>query len=300
MRRKASEGIMKIVYHLGAHGTEEELILRVLLRNRPTLAQHGVVVPAPSRYRPILHEAIRTLRGTRASPAMQEAMMDAILEEDAPQRIILSHENFLSTAVRSIGPGGLYPFAGQKPMHMAHLFPDIDCEFHLALRHPAALLMSMLQRLPGASYEQMMEGVEPLQLRWAPMLRQFVSAAAGRPVVLWCHEDAPLIWPEIIRRMAGIGPDVPIMGNAALLGRLLTREGMDWLNARVAETPPATIGERRDLVSQALMRFANPAETEQQITFPGWTTELVEDLDDLYDDDVAEVAALPGVEFIAP
>ncbi len=291
---------MKIVYHVGAHGTEDELLLRVLLRNRPRLSQMGVVVPPPSRYRQVLHEAIRNLRGAPASAQMQDMLLDAIIEEDRPQRVILGHENFLCPATRAIGATGLYPFSGDKPRHLANLFPDEDCEFHLALRHPATLLAEVLKRQPGVGYEQVMAGVDPLSMRWAPMLRQFVAAAEGHPVVLWCHEDAPLIWPEIIRRMAGIGPEVPILGNVALLGRLLEPEGMEWLNQQFTANPPTTIGERRDLVAQALQLYAREAEIAQPVTFPGWTETLMEDLDDLYDDDVAEIAALPGVEFITP
>ncbi len=39
---------------------------------------------------------------------------------------------------------------------------------------------------------------------------------------------------------------------------------------------------------------------EIEVSLPGWTQDLVDRLSDLYDEDVAQIAALPGIEFIAP
>ena len=47
---------MRIVYHLGAHCTDEDRLVRCLLKNRATLAEQGIVVPAPTRYRKLLRE----------------------------------------------------------------------------------------------------------------------------------------------------------------------------------------------------------------------------------------------------
>ncbi len=39
---------MEIVYHLGAHCTDEDRLLRCLLKNRGILAQQGIIVPGPT------------------------------------------------------------------------------------------------------------------------------------------------------------------------------------------------------------------------------------------------------------
>ncbi len=291
---------MKIVYHMGAHGTEEDLILRVLLRNRPRLSTLGIAVPPPSRYRQVLIEAIRNLRGAPASPEMQEMLLDTIVEDEKPERIILSFENFLATPGNAIGQSGLYPFAGERPQFFANVFPDSESEFHMALKHPAALLHTLLQRQPGRSYDEVMANIDPLTLRWAPVVRRMLAGAGRNRLVLWCNEDAPLIWPEVIRRLCGVSPEVPILGNVALLARLLATEGLDWLNQQAQANPPATIGARRALVTEALERYVNEDEITVPLAFPGWDEALMARLDRSYDADVAEIAALPGVEFIAP
>lgn len=291
---------MKIAYHTGAHGTEDDLLLRILLANRSKLAPLGVSVPAPSRYRRVLFDALRSLRGAPATAEMQDVLLDSILEEDHARRVVLSFDNFLSVASRALGTEGFYPFAGERPRQLANLFPDLDCEYFLTLRHPAAMLGTLLQRQSDTDYTALMAGIDPRRLSWAPMVRRFVEGAAGRKVVIWCHEDAPLIWPEVMRRLADVPGDIALAGTGQLLARLLTPEGLAMIEAETAAAPPATIGARRDLVMRALAAHGRPEEIAQPVTFPGWDQMLMEDLDDLYDDEVAEIAALPGVEFIAP
>lgn len=291
---------MKIIYHMGAHGTEEDLILRVLLRNRSRLSGLGIAIPPPSRYRQIVIEAIRNLRGAPASPEMQEMLLDALLEDEKAERIILSYENFLATPGNGVGQSGLYPFAGERPQFFANLFPGAESEFHMALRHPAGLVHTLLQRQPQRSYEDVMGDIDPRALRWAPVVRRMLAGAGGHRLVLWCSEDAPLIWPEVIRRICGVSPEVPILGNVALLARLLGGPGLDWLNQEAKTNPPTTIAARRALVSRALELYANEDELEVTLPFPGWDEALLAQLDRNYDADIAEIAALPGVEFIAP
>ena len=58
---------MRIVYHLGAHCTDEERLVRCLLKNRATLADQGIVVPAPTRYRKLLRDTAVQLKGQPAA-----------------------------------------------------------------------------------------------------------------------------------------------------------------------------------------------------------------------------------------
>lgn len=300
MRGKATDEFMKIAYHIGTYGTDEDLLLRILLANRAALSARGVLVPAPSRYRRVIIESLRNLGGVPPSPAMQAALLDVIMDEDHADRLILSGEQFLGPPTRALGPIGLFPYARRSAAELVNLFPDHDCEFHLALRHPAAFLTALLPRLSDPRYERMMDGLHPHRLRWSEAVRRFLDGADGRRLVVWCHEDAPLILPEVARRLADVGTDLAIHGTGQLLTRLLRPEGIALLEAAMRDDPPATVGARRELVAQALTRFARPEEVERAVMFPGWDDIMMEDLDDIYDDDVADIAAMPGVEFIAP
>ena len=78
---------MRIVYHLGAHFTDEERLLKCLLKNRDVLAQHDIVVPAPKRYRALLRETAIALKGQAATRDTQALILEQIMEEDQADRL---------------------------------------------------------------------------------------------------------------------------------------------------------------------------------------------------------------------
>ena len=49
-----------------------------------------------------------------------------------------------------------------------------------------------------------------------------------------------------------------------------------------------------------MQKHALPDQIEVELNLPGWDQALVDRIGAAYDDDMAEIAALPGVEFITP
>ena len=90
---------MRIVYHLGAHFTDDERLLRCLLKNRDVLAQHDIVVPGPNRYRRLLRETATKLKGKAAKVDEQALILEQIMEDDRAVRLILSWACFCSQLV---------------------------------------------------------------------------------------------------------------------------------------------------------------------------------------------------------
>ena len=64
--------------------------------------------------------------------------------------------------------------------------------------------------------------------------------------------------------------------------------------------PPATILQRRKIVSAFLDKFALPERIDMDIEMPGWTAEMVEAMTMNYEQDVARIAAMADVTFITP
>ncbi len=54
---------MEIALHIGAHSTDEDNLLKCLYKNKSNLAQQGIVIPEPSRYRPAIRETMQALVG---------------------------------------------------------------------------------------------------------------------------------------------------------------------------------------------------------------------------------------------
>ena len=104
---------MRIVYHLGAHCTDDERLIRCLWKNRVQLGEQGIVVPAPTRYRALLRDTAVTLKGRAASRDTQAVVLEQIMEEDRASRLILSWDSFLSLPNYVLNDR-LYPAAGER------------------------------------------------------------------------------------------------------------------------------------------------------------------------------------------
>ncbi len=291
---------MRIVYHLGMHCTDEERLLRVLLKNRGRLAEEGIVVPGPGRYRPVLREALKALRGAPASPAMQETMLDSIMDEDAAARLVLSYDSFLCAPVRAIGQGRLYPMAGDKTRWFPALFPEAETEFAFAIRNPATFLPALFARTEGASFEAFLADTDPRALSWAEMVARLRAALPGVPLTVWCDEDTPLIWPEVVAAVAGTARPEALVGLDDFLATLLTEEGMERLRAVRAALPPLDAGQRRRVTAAFLDKFGRSDRFEMEVDLPGWSDALMNSLSARYEADVATIARMEGVRFLAP
>ena len=291
---------MQMVFHMGVHGTDGDRLLKTLLNNRALLQKGGTEVVTPNRHRGLFEEALKSLNGGVATPEMEQIMLDAMLESDEPARVVMSTPTFMGAPGRAVGREGLYPQIGQRAAALSRLFPSARTEFFVAIRNPAVLLSEVLPQFSGGGYDDLMQGCHPMQLRWRDAIQRLVRAAQGRRVVIWCHEDVPLIWPEVVRLAAALPGDAPLSGGLLYMHDLLGDIGIARLRDAMAGRDQMTVAQRRTLYREVLAAHALPGTLDQDITLPGWTQELVDQVTRAYRDDVAEIAVLPGVEFILP
>ena len=291
---------MQIVYHMRVHGTEDDRMVKTLLNNRDWLHQNQTEVLTPNRLRGIFDEALAALQGGSATPAMEQIMLDAMLESDHPERVVCSMPGFVGAMSKALAPEGLYPGAPARMAAMANLFPSSETEFFLALKNPVTLIQDLMTLSPTRNYDQLMQGIDLNKQRWAPTVRRMVQAVQGRRLVLWRYEDSPLIWPEIVRLIAQMPPDAPLKDGLSFVHDLISDAGRASLAKAMSERDQLSIAARRDLCIQHLMAHALPARIEDEVTLPGWTQQLVDEMTRRYHADIAEIAVLPGVEFLLP
>ena len=288
---------MRIVYHLGAHCTDEERLLRCLLKNRASLAAEGIHVPGPTRYRNLLRDTAVALKGKTASTETQAMILEQIMEQDHADRLILSWDNFLSYPPWALR-GSLYPNAGERIRAFTRIFPEIEAEFHLSIRNPATFLPELYKRQKGKTHDEFMDGVEPLRLRWSTMIAQVRALNPTVPLTIWCDEDTPLIWPDVLQTVSGHSNAVVLDGADALLASIVSAEGMLRMTAYLAENPPMSPDIRIGIVAAFLDKFADPSKIEVDVEMPGWTEALVAEMTEVYDADVAQIAQMPGLTFL--
>lgn len=291
---------MQLVLHTGVHFTEDERLLKCLLRNQDEFAEAGVRVPGPSTYRTLFRDTLNAMHKTEPSEVARDVLLDAILDEGRAERVILSDANFFRSPATALRHGMLYPAAPVRMRRMARLFPEDEIRVFMAIRNPATLVPMLFEKAADQSPEGCWGDRGPEDLRWSETIAQIRETAPEMPITVWCNEDAPLIWAELIREMAGLAPETKIKGAFDLLHAIMSAEGMQRFRAYLRSHPDMSEVQKRRVITAFLDKFALEDEIEEEIDMPGWTEDLVAEMTAAYDADVEVIRAMPGVTLITP
>lgn len=290
---------MEIVFHLGVHCTDEERLLRGLLKNRQLLSDASIAVPGPARYRNLLRDTVIRLKGEVASDETQAMVLEHLLDSDTTERLILAWDGFLSLPAWVLRDSQFYPAAAERIRGLRNIFPDHNCEFHLAIRNPAGFLPALHAQQPGKRVGAFLDGTDIHALYWSEMIDRIRAENPTVPLTVWCDEDTPLIWPEVLQAVAGTSPDVALTGGNDMLATLMDGDGIRRMETYLASHPPATEVLRRRVVSVFLSKFALPGANVLEAAFADWTQETVDQLTARYDEDVTRIAQRDDIDFIA-
>lgn len=290
---------MEILFHLGAHCTDDGLLIRSILRNRAGLAVQGILVPGPGRYRELLGSVSTTLRGNTASTDTEAMLLETICDDDTAARIVLSNENFICRDKVALGADGLYPKA-EKSAWLRRCFPSHDVHFALGLRNPATFVPALLGTLSPEDRDACLDVLDLDQLSWADVIAEILEANPNANLTLWAHEDTPFIWSEIMREITGHDPYLTLDGAQDMLAQILSEDGMSRLLAFLDDHPDITEARRRKAIAAFVQAHSIPDEVEKKIDLPGWTLETIADLTAAYNDDIERIKALPRVIWLEP
>ncbi|AXI47107.1 hypothetical protein C1J03_14425 [Sulfitobacter sp. SK012] len=291
---------MQLVLHTGVHFTEEERLLKCLLRNAEDLGNRGVAVPGPGKYRSLVRDTLNAMTNSPAAPGAREVLLDSFLDEGEAERVILSDGNFFRTPSTAVQGGMLYPAAPVRMMRMMQLFPSDQFEIFMAIRNPATLLPVLYEKSQNKDGDAFWGGRDPRQILWSETIALIREAAPEATLTVWCNEDAPLIWAEIIREMAGLDHGEKIIGGFDLLTSIMSAEGMTRFRGYLKDHPVMTEIQKRRVIAAFLGKYGLDDQIEEELDMPGWTDALVEEMSDIYDDDLVTIQRIPGVTVLSP
>lgn len=291
---------MKIIFHAGAHCTDDDRLLKCLLRNKEDLSQRGIAVPGPGKYRPLLKEAFQALEAGPAAPGARDVLVDAILDDEIAGRMVLSNSHFFGSQRYALDHGMLYPDAPDRVEKMCELFEADQIELYMAIRDPATFLPAALQKASEQRVAETLGVIDPRELRWSDLFRRIRDVAPEVKITVWCNEDLPLIWGEVVRRLAGLPMDEKIAGGFDLLTEIMSKEGMQRFRAYLHQNPVLTEDQRRRVITAFLDKYAIDEEIVEELDLPGWDDALVEEMSELYDADLDAISDIPGVRMILP
>ena len=291
---------MKIALHVGAHCTDEGRLAKTLALNRDDLLAQRVSVPPQANYRILLREAIHALDEGTPSPEAKEVLLDAILQADEADHMVLLNDNFFGTPRMAIKEGQFYPMAEQRLADLRQLFPGCEIELFLALRDPGTFIPALHTATTGVRLEHILNNTDPGTLRWSDLIRRMRTIAPEMPITVWSNEDSPLIYGEIIRIMSGLPEGAKIRGAFELLSEIMSVEGMKRFRTYFADNPTMTESQKRRAMTVFLDKYAIPEAVEEDLDLPAWPSEVFEYLTDAYEEDAEDIAGIEGVTLLTP
>ncbi len=291
---------MQLVFHTGAHFTEEDRLMKCLLRNKEHFSSRGVVVPGPGKYRKLLRQSLAAMSETEPTADAREVLLEAILDNEKADRVLLSHAHLFGAPRAALRKGVLYPNAPERLSHLADVFHLDDVEVFMGIRNPATFLPACFEKSPRDELADFLDGADPREVRWSKTLSKMREAAPEIPITVWCNEDAPLLWAQIIREIGALEHGEYVIGSFDLLSEIMTKEGMARFVAYLKAKPHMNEIQIRRVMIAFLDKFALEEAVEQEIDMPGWTSALVNEMTEIYEEDVHAIARIPGITLIEP
>ncbi|MDP5220316.1 hypothetical protein Q5Y75_24295 [Ruegeria sp. 2205SS24-7] len=289
-----------MIFQTGAHSTEHERLLKCLQGNADGFAQRGVVIPPPRRYRPHLKTALEMMENAEPAPDIRSRLVETLLSGGEKDRVLLSNTHFFGTQREAFGDDCFYPLAPQRAANLRRMFAEDQMEIFMAIRNPASFLPAAMVNSSKSRISGLMKKLDLAELRWSELFERMHAAVPDVTITVWCNEDSPLIWSQILREMAGLTPDAEVVGGLALLTDILSPEGMSRLCDYLAQHPNMSELHRRRVIAAFMDKYALEEAVEEEIDLPGLTEDLVEEMTEIYDEDVFAIQRIPGVRFIAP
>lgn len=291
---------MQIAFHIGANCTEADKLLKSTLRNTGELLQHKVTVPGPSRYRKLIRETIASITGSAPSADTRDILIDSIVEDDDIERIVMSNDNFMCVPNRIFDDALLYSQAPDKVRALTRLFPDDEIEIFLTIRHPVTFLQETFARSSQDALDLYLGQLQVADIKWSELIYRIKRTNPDVALTVWCNEDSPLLWPQIIRAMTGMHADFPIKGEFEMLSSLISRDGMKTLQQNLEQAAPDTDAARHEIIADIWDAHALPDRIEDEIDLPDLDEDQIAQLTESYDTDVAEISQIEGVRMLLP
>lgn len=288
-----------IAYHLGAPFADNGMVTRSLRKNSKLLSEFGTMIQRPKTYHTLLSDMITKLSGSKATIEDQKSLLDAIVKQKDVDRLILSNPKFLGMPAWMFYRGTLYQNADNNISAIRNLFPDNPCELFLGIVNPASFISTSFKAQKSKTYEEFLDGANITTVNWSNVIMRIQKMCPKCPITVWSNEDTPIIWPTVLREIAGFDSQTRLNGELDVVQEIISPDGFDRLTKYLDEHPELTEIQRRRTRAVFLEKFFINEAVEEEIDLPGWTEETVALISENYEEDIRNIEHMPGVNFIS-
>lgn len=287
-------------FHIGVPFTETNRLFWSLRRDKELLEKFGVVIPRPRFYQPALRDLIYDSQRRAEAKEELRAFFSPMEEGTIASRVILFEELALGKPTWALGSRGFFPNVQRNLTQLTQMFPESTCDFTLAISNPAIFLSTAYAQQNKRSYNGFFKNLGPEQVFWSEVIEKIIRAFPESTVKVWCDEDTPFIWNNVLHAVSGLPEGQNFQGQYDAAENIMTEEGLERMKSFIEARPELNEPQKLSVLEAFLDKFAQSEVAEQSIDLPQWTHEKVERLNELYEEDLHRIEALPRVELIKP
>lgn len=291
---------MDIALHLGAHLTDEAQLRDCLRANQAALATAGVLVPRPREcLTPVLDAANQIAEG-EAVPKFITDLCSAVGADENTGRLVLSAPGLLARLPEALDGRLLYPQAAPRIQALREMFAGHQVELFFCIRNPATYVPAFLANAKERHVQNVLANLSGESLRWSQLVADFRSLWPEAALTLWCDEDTPFLWHQLLELVAGMTPEGGFAKSYNWFQSVMLEGGAEKLEAYLQASPPVDEDHRQKVISAFLDKFCDDAKLDIDISATGWDEAQVDALTQLYEDDVEVISRMDGVRVLLP
>ncbi|TVP69764.1 MAG: hypothetical protein EA339_14215 [Rhodobacteraceae bacterium] len=299
-KTRKGTSIMEIALHLGAHLTDDNQLRKCLQTNADMLRAEGIIVPPARQYLDLIKDAANHISSGAAAPDAFHHICEAIDTPEDAKRLVFSGPSLLSRLPDVLDGVQLYPKAARRIDALRKIFTGHQVEIFFAIRNPASFIPAFL-----SSQRAQQKGLEASQisaedLRWSTVLQQIKRAWPEAKLTVWCDEDTPFLWHQLLRQISGHTPETEFEGSFDWFDTVMVAGAAEKLAQYFNDAPPVDEDHRQNVIAAFLDKFCDDQKLEIDLTTTDWDEAQVDILTEIYEQDVESLSSMPGLHLLQP
>jgi hypothetical protein len=284
-----------IVFHLGAPGADMDRLTFSLRKDNQLMDEHRAMARRPRVYRGNVFNRLMEIEIEGVPSSSTEEFLDKLCQKQSVGRLLLSDGTFLGPLEEFLTGNRFYAAAREQVEQLVNLFPDNRCEFALEVRNPLTFIPEVSQRLKADDIDARLAGIDVTRILWSEVIQDIRAAAPESPITVWKHEDNPVVWPEVLRSVSGIGEDVAMQGDLDQASLTMSEHVVTRMTDFLERHPETSLKQRRHVISS--FRDADRSELPALGNFEALARKATE-ITKGYEDDLLTIGSISGVTVI--
>lgn len=257
-------------------------------------SNHGISIPAPDIYRPIFGDKVRGQDGGQFTPMeITDLSAKMGLEKDL---VILSFNDFLCVPNNIFEGGVVYKHIVDRISYLKAAFPNREIKLFFSAASPAAIMCALInENSLNPHLQQVATTIRPL---WMDMVEKVKTHHPEINSVIWATEDTPATWPVVLRTILDRPEPFNVPGSLSMAAALLDDVKKELFQRRLDAHAPKSEKDLVMLINEFIKEHADPELLSFEVDIPGWTQDIIDDFELLYQQDIDFCADIDGTRVI--